>query len=205
MTIYKLKTQFDLWNLRELVKKEESLIEYYKNTRISREDHYRINTTFPMGETHRATNKDAQNCYNGYNGNEEVTSDFIASSRNTNENQHHMIIMDEKFKRKVDDSIKNMIASIAEEENILNYSKVNMSLIYKSPKLSIVPHIDQQKPKASRGIRYHCVLKSNNKNMINDMVVREGEIWAIDTNNMHSAENSHSTLPSLHFVIDYME
>ena len=47
--------------------------------------------------------------------------------------------------------------------------------------------------------------KRYNKNMINDMVVREGEIWAIDTNNMHSAENSHSTLPSLHFVIDYME
>ncbi|MDB4339554.1 hypothetical protein OAA37_00780 [bacterium] len=205
MTIYKLKTEFDLWNLRDLVKREESLIEYYKSTRISQENHYRINTTFPMGENHRAKNKDAQNCYNGFNGNEEITSDFIASSRKTNENHHHMIIMDEKFKRDVDDEIKNLIERIAEEENILTYSKVNMALIYKSPKLSIVPHIDQQKPQASRGVRYHCVLKSNNRNMINDMVVTEGEIWAIDTNYMHSAANDHDTLPSLHFVIDYME
>ncbi len=191
-----------------------SIMNYYRDTRWQQEPICRIQTPYPMASEHRARISNPQFYTPEKNGMTEETTDFIAYTiRNVWSKPNSMIFMKSKFEKPVAPVIKTLIRRIRKEVNNHELTKIEMCLAWKSPKFLLKQHKDKIQDWQKSAVRYHFILKSNNKNCMysgddpnnmNEYKMKKGEVWVLDTAEFHKACNHHKTKDALHFIIDFI-
>lgn len=222
--LYKLDFDFKdiLDDVRKALEPYKTVINYFRITRYRDYPVNRAMIVYPMGAEHRMNVSNPHRYAPEYNGHIEENEYFTAYTASgdiprffgerfwgAGGNPNTGIYMNEKFKRDIDKPIQTLIDRLREETGEHEYV-TEMTLAVKGPGMRLYRHRDKISDWQRSPYRYHFIIESHQHNFLltgyndkEDIRVnpKEGEVWALQVDEMHKAENLGDT-DAWHFIID---
>jgi len=227
VNLFRLEANFHdiLKNVKKDLHYYKSIVEYFRITRYHDYPVNRAMIVYPMGAEHRMNVSNPHRYEPQYGGKIEETEYFTAYTASgdvpkrfgerywgAGGNPNTGIYMKERFSRDVDKSIQTIIDRIRAEMKNDELDVIEMSLAVKGFGMRLYRHRDKISDWQRSPYRYHCIIESSPHNFLitgkNDkedlrVVPKEGEIWALQVDEMHKAENLGDT-DVWHFIIDFI-
>lgn len=225
--LFKLESNFSdiIGDVRTALQPYKTIVEYFRLTRYHEYPVNRAMIVYPMGAEHRMNVSNPHRYAPEYNGRKEENEYFTAYTASGDIPKffgdrfwgaggcpNTGIYMNEKFKRDIDKPIQKIIERIRAEMKNDELDVIEMSLSVKGKNMRLYRHRDKISDWQRSPYRYHCIIESHQHNFLltgnndeEDIRVnpREGEIWALQVDEMHKAENLGDT-DTWHFIIDFI-